>query len=84
LTRRHGAVSLHAPRSARHTPGGYFYHALNRATARLKLFRKPADYGAFLDPARAAASHMPIFWFESVIPWFPKPQRLEKADMNSA
>ena len=36
------------PRSARQTPGGYVYHALNRATARLKLFRKAADYGAFL------------------------------------
>jgi putative transposase len=36
------------PRSARQTPGGYVYHALNRATARLKLFRKAADYAAFL------------------------------------
>jgi len=36
------------PRSARQTPAGYVYHALNRATARLKLFRKAADYAAFL------------------------------------
>ena len=36
------------PRSARQTPGGFVYHALNRATARMKLFRKPADYAAFL------------------------------------
>src|SRR5438874_5420112 len=36
------------PRSARQTPGGYVYHAHNRATARLKLFRKAAHYGAFL------------------------------------
>ncbi len=35
------------PRSARHAPGGYVYHALNRAVARLPLFDKPADYDAF-------------------------------------
>lgn len=35
-------------RHARATPGGFVYHALNRATARLILFRKTADYGAFL------------------------------------
>jgi putative transposase len=35
------------PRTARHTPGGYVYHVLNRATARLTLFRKPPDYDAF-------------------------------------
>jgi putative transposase len=35
-------------RKPRNTPGGFVYHALNRATARLKLFRKPADYDAFL------------------------------------
>ena len=32
------------PRSA---PGGYVYHALNRAVARLPLFEKPTDYEAF-------------------------------------
>ena len=32
------------PRSA---PGGYVYHVLNRAVARLRLFEKPADYDAF-------------------------------------
>lgn len=36
------------PRRARCAPGGLVYHALNRATARLKLFRKPADYDALL------------------------------------
>src|ERR1700682_5536567 len=35
------------PRSARNAPGGYVYHALNRAVARLPLFDKPADYDAF-------------------------------------
>lgn len=32
----------------RNTPGGFVYHVLNRATARLTLFRKPGDYHAFL------------------------------------
>jgi putative transposase len=36
------------PRTARQTPAGFVYHVLNRATARLTLFRKPADYDAFL------------------------------------
>lgn len=36
------------PRTTRHAPGGYVYHALNRGAARLTLFRKPADYDAFL------------------------------------
>ena len=36
------------PRSARQTPGDYVYHALNRATARLTLFREPSDYDAFV------------------------------------
>jgi putative transposase len=35
------------PRRARQAPGGYVYHALNRAVARLPLFQKPADYAAF-------------------------------------
>jgi putative transposase len=36
------------PRSARQAPGGYIYHALNRAVARLPLFKKERDYIAFL------------------------------------
>ncbi len=35
------------PRTARVAPGGLVYHVLNRAVARLPLFRKEADYGAF-------------------------------------
>jgi len=35
------------PRQARAAPGGYVYHALNRAVARLPFFQKPADYDAF-------------------------------------
>jgi putative transposase len=59
------------PRSARQTPGGYVYHTLNRPTARLKLFRKAADYGAFLRVLDEALEHpvrvlgyclMPTHW----------------------
>jgi hypothetical protein len=35
------------PRHARQARAGFIYHALNRATARLKLFRKPADYNVW-------------------------------------
>ncbi len=48
------------PRSARQTPGGYVYHALNRATARLTMFRKPADYLAFLKVFDEALDKHPI------------------------
>ena len=34
-------------RQARAAPGGFVYHVLNRAVARLPLFRKDADYAAF-------------------------------------
>jgi putative transposase len=48
------------PRSARQTPGGFVYHALNRATARLTLFRKPADFEAFLRVFDAALDKHPL------------------------
>jgi putative transposase len=48
------------PRNARQTPAGYVYHALNRATARLKLFRKAADYAAFLRAFDEALERHPI------------------------
>jgi putative transposase len=35
------------PRHPRVAPGGYVYHALNRAVARLPLFEKEGDYAAF-------------------------------------
>jgi putative transposase len=35
------------PRHARAAPGGFVYHALNRAVARLPLFQKDEDYRAF-------------------------------------
>jgi putative transposase len=48
------------PRAAHHTPGGFVYHALNRATARLKLFRKYADYRAFLGIFDEALERQPM------------------------
>jgi putative transposase len=48
------------PRSARQTPGGHVYHALNRATARMKLFRKAADYTAFLRVLDEALTQHPM------------------------
>ena len=38
---------LPMPRHPRVAPGGVVYHALNRATARLPLFEKDADFDAF-------------------------------------
>src|SRR5437016_8795326 len=35
------------PRQPRSAPGGFVYHALNRAVARLPLFEKDGDYAAF-------------------------------------
>lgn len=48
------------PRVARHTPGGFVYHTLNRGTARLKLFRKPTDFDAFLGVLDEALERHPI------------------------
>jgi putative transposase len=36
------------PRTARATPGGYVYHVLNRAVARLPLLQKDGDFEAFV------------------------------------
>ena len=44
------------PRSA---PGGYVYHALNRAVAGLPLFEKPTDYEAFERVLRLALDKHP-------------------------
>jgi len=35
------------PRTRRHCPGGLIYHVLNRAVARVRLFRRDGDYLAF-------------------------------------
>lgn len=48
------------PRSRRQTPGGYVYHALNRAVARLPLFKKDRDYEAFMGVLDEALALHPI------------------------
>jgi putative transposase len=48
------------PRTRRQTPGGYVYHALNRAVARLPLFQKEADSEAFLRILDEAPAHHPV------------------------
>ncbi len=48
------------PRSRRCAPGGYVYHALNRAVARLPLFQKDRDYDAFLRVLDEARRRHPI------------------------
>lgn len=48
------------PRTSRNAPGGFVYHVLNRAAARLPLFRKPADYDAFLGVLDEALQRHPI------------------------
>jgi putative transposase len=48
------------PRSARYAPGGFVYHALNRAVARLPLFEKDGDYQAFERVLALALEEHPI------------------------
>lgn len=46
-------------RPLRASPGGYVYHVLNRANARLPIFQKPADYEAFERVLQEALAHVP-------------------------
>ncbi len=48
------------PRTRRQAPGGYVYHALNRAVARLPLFKKSRDYEAFFRVVDEALERHPI------------------------
>jgi putative transposase len=48
------------PRQPRAAPGGYVYHALNRAVARLPLFQKEGDYAAFERVLLEALQEHPI------------------------
>ena len=48
------------PRTARHAPGGFIYHALNRAGAGRPLFRAKRDYETFLDVLDEALERRPI------------------------
>src|SRR5947207_1789792 len=48
------------PRRPRVAPGGYVYHALNRAVARLPLFQNNGDYEAFERVVDEALARHPI------------------------
>src|SRR6516164_6532214 len=48
------------PRRARAIEGGLAYHVLNRANARLPLFRKEADYAAFERVLEEALQREPL------------------------
>ncbi len=48
------------PRQPRAAPGGYVYHCLNRAVARLPLFQKEADYDAFERVLLSAQERHPL------------------------
>ncbi|HEY7120023.1 MAG TPA: transposase [Tepidisphaeraceae bacterium] len=48
------------PRRARQAVGGLIYHVLNRAVGRMTMFRKPADYLAFLDVLCQAHERLPV------------------------
>lgn len=48
------------PRTARRTPKGWTYHALNRAVARLPLFQCSADYEAFERALFEAHARVPL------------------------
>src|SRR5947207_9479009 len=39
---------MHMPRTARSAIGGVVYHVLNRGNGRMRIFRKPGDYRAFV------------------------------------
>ena len=47
------------PRIARVAPGGLIQHVYNRGNGRMKLFRKPADYDAFLNLLGEALDRVP-------------------------
>ena len=48
------------PRVARNAPGGLVYHCLNRASGRIKMFKKEEDYLAFEQVMKLAFEHVPI------------------------
>ena len=47
-------------RKARHCPGGYVYHVLNRAAGRIALFRHDEDYAAFVRIMQEAYARVPL------------------------
>jgi putative transposase len=48
------------PRTARATPGGYCYHALNRGNRRAEVFHAEQDYHAFVGLLTEAAARFPV------------------------
>jgi putative transposase len=48
------------PRSARAAKGGVVYHVINRGNGRMRLFHKPADYGAFVKVLVEAKRHASV------------------------
>lgn len=48
------------PRTSRPAAGGYCYHVLNRGNARRTVFRKPADYNAFVELLTEAQERTPM------------------------
>ena len=48
------------PRRKRAATGGFVFHVLNRAVARDKIFRKPADYRAFESILQEAREWVPM------------------------
>jgi putative transposase len=48
------------PRTARASAADVVYHVLNRGNNRAKVFRKPADYQAFLDLVGRACRRLPL------------------------
>jgi putative transposase len=47
-------------RTLRNVSGGYVYHVLNRAVARLPLFQKDGDYQAFERVLAEALHRLPM------------------------
>ena len=48
------------PRQPRSAPGGYIYHVFNRASGKLRPFKKEADYLAFEQVIKLAHEQVPI------------------------
>src|SRR5947209_9281344 len=51
------------PRTARAAVGGVVYHVLNRGNGRMRIFRKPPDYQAFLKLMLEAGEHADVELF---------------------
>lgn len=48
------------PRQPRKTPGGYVYHVLNRANARVRIFNTNKDYNLFEEILEQAKEHADV------------------------